>query len=101
MGIMSTPNGHVLTMGNGAAMVTSPMVASDLMGALSILVEAMANDLSKFTGLTPEEIIRDYYEECEIDVMTASYHAVLRKNGIEPFKTLTRTVIESKLQEEE
>ena len=64
--------------------MTSPNVANDIISTLSTLVEAMSHDLARFTGLTQEDIIRDYTEECEIDVMTAAFN-----------------VIESKLTEEE
>lgn len=104
MSTISTPNGHIVTMADGSAFVTSPNVANDIVDALSAIVEAMSNDLSRFTGLTQEDILRDYAEECEIDVMTAAFNAVNRKRGIEPFKTPTRIIIESKLlqqQEEE
>ena len=99
MGVTSTPSGHIITIGNGSAIVTGPNVANDIIGALSVIVEAMSYDLSRFTGLTQEDIIRDYTEECEIDVMTAAFNAVNRRRGIEPFKTPTRIVIESKLKE--
>ena len=98
--VMSTPSGHIVTMGDGTAMVTSPNVANDIVNALSAIVEAMSYDLSRFTGLSQEDILKDYAEECEIDIMTAAFNAVLRKNGSEPLKTLTRVVIESKLEEE-
>ena len=101
MGVTSTPSGHIVTMSGGSAFVTSPNVANDIVNALSTIVEAMSCDLARFTGLTQEDILRDYAEECEIDVMTAAFNAVNRKRGIEPFKTPTRIVIESKLQEEE
>lgn len=98
---MSTPNGHIVMMGNGSAMVTSPNVANDIIAALSAIAEAMSYDLSRFTGIPQEDILKDYYEECECDTMTAAFNAVARKHGIEPFKTPTRIIIESKLQEEE
>lgn len=101
MGVTSTPNGHIVTMSDGSAFVTSPNVSNDIISALSTIVNAMANDMSKLTGLSPEDILHDYYEECEIDVMTAAFNAVNRRRGIEPFKTPTRIVIESKLTEEE
>lgn len=100
MGVISTPSGHIVTMADGSAFVTSPNVANDIVNALSTIVEAMSNDLARFTGLSPEDIIHDYYEECEIDSMTAAFNAVNRRRGIEPLKTPTRIVIESKLQEE-
>lgn len=101
MEVTSTPNGHIVTMADGSAFVTSPNVANDIVNSLSAIVNAMANDLSKLTGLSPEDILRDYVEECEIDTMTAAFNAVNRRRGIEPFKTPTRIIIESKLQEEE
>lgn len=101
MGVISTPSGHIVTMSDGSAFVTSPNVANDIISALSTIVEAMSHDLARFTGLNQEDIIRDYTEECEIDVMTAAFNAVNRRRGIEPFKTPTRIVIESKLTEEE
>lgn len=99
--ITSTPSGHIVTMSDGSAFVTSPNVANDIISALSTIVNAMANDMSKLTGLSSEDILRDYYEECECDPMTAAFNAVNRRRGIEPFKTPTRIVIESKLTEEE
>lgn len=98
--ITSTPNGHIVTMSDGSTFVTSPNVANDIISALSVIVNAMANDLSKLTGLSPEDIIRDYYDECECDLMNAAFNAVIRKNGGEPMQTLTRTVINSKLEKE-
>lgn len=100
MGVTSTPSGHIVTMSDGSAFVTSPNVANDIVNSLSAITEAMSNDLARFTGLSPEDILRDYAEECEIDTMTAAFNAVNRRRGIEPFKTPTRIIIESKLQEE-
>jgi hypothetical protein len=100
MEVTSTPNGHIVTMTDGSAFVTSPNVANDIIGALSTIVNAMANDMSKLTGLSPDDILRDYYDECECDPMNAAFNAVNRRRGIEPFKTVTRIIIESKLQEE-
>jgi hypothetical protein len=98
MGVTSTPNGHIVTMTDGSAFVTSPNVANDIIGALSTIVNAMANDMSKLTGLSPDDILRDYYDECECDMMNAAFNAVIRKHGHEPPKTLTRTVLESKME---
>lgn len=99
--IISTPNGHIVTMSNGSAFVTSPNVANDIVNTLSTIVNAMASDLSELTGIPVDDILRDYYEECECDTMTAAFNAVNRKRGIEPFKTPTRIVIEYKLQHPE
>lgn len=99
--IISTPNGHIVTMADGSAFATSPNVANDVISALSTIVNAMASDLSELTGIPVDDILHDYYEECEIDVMTAAFNAVNRKRGIEPFKTPTRIIIESKLHQEE
>jgi hypothetical protein len=100
MGVTSTPNGHIVTMADGSAFVTSPNVTNDIISTLSTIVNAMANDMSKLTGLSPEDILRDYYDECECDPMNAAFNTVIRKHGGEPPKTLTRTVLESKLEEE-
>lgn len=100
MGVTSTPNGHIVTMSDGSTFVTSPNVANDIISTLSTIVNAMANDMSKLTGLSPEDILRDYYDECECDPMNAAFNTVIRKHGGEPPKTLTRTVLESKLEEE-
>lgn len=100
MSTITTPNGHIVIMDNGTAFATSPNVANDVVCMLSTLVDAMSKDLAKFTGLTPEEIMRDFYDECEVDSVNAAYNAVLRKHGHQPPKTLTRTIIESKLKEE-
>ena len=99
MSTIATPNGHIVFMGDGTAFATSPNVANDVICMLSTLVDAMSKDLSKFTGLTPEEVMRDFYDECEIDPMNAAYNTVLRNHGHEPPKTLTRTIIESKLKD--
>lgn len=99
MSAIPTPNGYIVTMSDGSAFVTSPNVANDIVNILSIIVNAMATDLSKLTGLSSEDILRDYYDECECDLMTAAYNAVIRKQGNEPILTLTRTVINSKLEE--
>jgi len=99
--IISTPNGHVVTMADGSAFVTSPNVANDIVNALSTIVNAMASDLSELTGIPVDDILRDYYDECECDMMNAAFNAVNRKRGIEPFKTPTRIIIESKLQQQE
>lgn len=99
MGVTSTPSGHIVTMSDGSAFVTSPNVANDIVNALSAIVEAMSNDMSKLTGLSQEDILRDYYDECECDPMNAAFNSVIRKHGGEPPKTLTRTVINSKLEE--
>jgi hypothetical protein len=86
-------------MSDGSAFVTSPNVANDVISMLSTITNAMANDLSKLTGLSSEDILRDYYDECECDIVNAAYNAVIRKHGSEPIPTLTRTVINSKLEE--
>ena len=98
MSVTSTPNGHIVAMTDGSAFVTSPNVANDIISTLSAIMNAMADDLSKLTGLSSEDIIRDYYDECECDLMTVAYNAVIRKHGSEPIPTLTRTVINSKLE---
>ena len=97
--IISTPNGHVVTMSDGSAFVTSPNVANDVIDVLSTIVNAMASDLSELTGIPVDDILRDYYDECECDMMNAAFNAVIRKHGGEPPKTLTRTVLTSKLGE--
>ena len=98
MSVITTPNGHVVTMSDGSAFVTSPNVANDVISVLSTIVTAMATDLSKLTGVSSEDILQDYYDECECDLMTAAFNAVIRKQGSEPIPTLTRTVINSKLE---
>ena len=99
MSVISTPNGHIVTMSDRSAFVTSPNVANDVISVMSTIMNAMATDLSKLTGLSSEDILRDYYDECECDLMTAAYNAVIRKHGSEPIPTLTRTVINAKLEE--
>ena len=99
MSVISTPNGHIVTMSDGSAFITSPNVANDVINVLSTIVNAMATDLSKLTGLSSEDILRDYYDECECDLMNVAYNAVIRKHGSEPPKTLTRTILDSKLEE--
>lgn len=99
MSVIPTPNGHIVQMSDGSAYATSPNVANDVISVLSTIANAMAADLSKLTGLSTEDILRDYYDECECDMMNAAFNAVIRKHGIEPPKTLTRTIIESKLEE--
>ena len=98
MSVISTPNGHVVTMSDGSAFVTSPNVANDVISVMSTIMNAMATDLSKLTGLSSEDILRDYYDECECDIMNAAFNTVIRKHGSEPIPTLTRTVINSKLE---
>jgi hypothetical protein len=98
MGLKSTPNGHIVTMADGSAFVTSPNVTNDIISTLSTIVNAMASDLSQLTGIPTEDILRDYYDECECDMMNAAFNAVIRKHGHEPPKTLTRTVLESKME---
>ena len=99
MSVISTTSGHIVTMSDGSAFVTSPNVANDVISVMSTIMNAMATDLSKLTGLSSEDILRDYYDECECDPRNAAYNAVIRKHGSEPPKTLTRTVIDSKLEE--
>lgn len=99
MSVIPTTSGHIVTMSDGSAFVTSPNVANDVINVLSTIVNAMANDLSKLTGLSSEDIIRDYYDECECDLMNAAFNAVIRKHGSEPIPTLTRTVLNSKLED--
>lgn len=99
MGLTSTPNGHIVTMADGSAFVTSPNVANDIISTLSTIVNAMASDLSQLTGIPTEDILRDYYDECECDLLNAAFNAVIRKHGHEPPKTLTRTVLESKMED--
>ena len=99
MSVISTPNGHIVTTSDGLSFVTSPNVANDVINVLSTIVNAMANDLSKLTGLSSEDILRDYFDECECDPMNAAFNAVIRKQGHEPPKTLTRTILDSKLED--
>lgn len=99
MSVIPTTSGHIVTMSDGSAFVTSPNVANDVINVLSTIVNAMANDLSKLTGLSSEDILRDYYDECECDIMNAAFNAVIRKQGHEPPKTLTRTILDSKLED--
>lgn len=96
--IISTPNGHIVTMPNGSAFATSPNVANDVIDVLSTIMNAMASDLSELIGIPVDDILQDYYNECECDTLTAAFNAVARKNGIEPPKTPTRIIIEYKLQ---
>lgn len=96
--IVSTPNGHIVQMSDGSAFVTSPNVANDVISVLSTIMNAMASDLSELTGIPADDILRDYYDECECDMMNAAFNTVIRKHGHEPPKTLTRTVLESKLE---
>lgn len=96
MSVIATPNGHIVTMSDGSVFATSPNVANDVISMLSTITNAMATDLSKLTGLSSEDILRDYYDECECDVMNAAFNAVIRKHGSEPIPTLTRTVLNSK-----
>ena len=100
--IVQTPHGHIVTARDGSAFATSPMVANDIANALFALVEAMSKDLAKLTGLKPEEIIEDYYDECELDTMNAAFNAVLRREGLGKSipKTRTRIILEDKLKEE-
>ena len=98
MGITSTPNGHIVQMSDGSAFVTSPNVANDVISTLSTIVNAMASDLSELTGIPAEDIVRDYFDECECDMVNAAFNAVIRKHGGEPPKTLTRTILESKME---
>ena len=98
MSVISTPNGHIVTMSDGSGFATSPNVANDVISVMSTIMNAMATDLSKLTGLSSEDILRDYYDECECDPANAAFNAVIRKQGSEPIPTLTRTVIESKLE---
>lgn len=100
MSVLSTPNGHIVTMSDGSTFVTSPNVAKDIISVLLTIVNAMATDLSKLTGLPSEDILRDYYDECECDIVNAAINAVIRKHDSEPIPTLTRTVVNSKLEED-
>lgn len=99
MSVTSTPNGHIVTMVDGSAFATSPNVVNDIVSILSTIVNAMAEDLSKLTGLSSEDVLRDYYDECECDLMNAAFNAVNRKHGSEPIPTLTRTILNAKLEE--
>ena len=97
--VIATPNGHIVQMSDGSAFVTSPNVANDIVNTLSTIVNAMASDLSELTGIPTEDILRDYYDECECDLLNAAFNAVIRKHGHEPPKTLTRTVLDSKMED--
>ena len=97
--VIATPNGHIVQMSDGSAFVTSPNVANDIVNTLSTIVNAMASDLSELTGIPAEDIVRDYFDECECDMMNAAFNAVIRKHSSEPPKTLTRTVLDSKMED--
>ena len=101
--IIETPHGHLVIMSDGSAIATSPLVANDIANILVTLLNAAAQDLSKLIGLTPEEIIEDYYEELEIDTVHAAFNAVLRKQGLENaiYPTRTRVIINEKIKIQE
>ena len=98
--MIETAHGHVVFMSDGSAIATSPMVADDIVNTLITLINAISKDLSDLTGIPQENLLEDYYEECEIDLMHAAFNAVLRKHGHEVMKTPTRIIIEEKLKEE-
>lgn len=101
--VFETPHGHVVLMPDGSAMCTSPAVANDMANISATLLTAMTQDMAKLIGLTTEEIIQDYYEELEIDMVHAAINAVLRKQGHESsiFPTRTRVIINEKIKMQE
>lgn len=57
---------------------------------LTSLVSSMAKDISEITNIPIDKVIRDYVEENELDIMNASFNAVLRKKGYKIEPTVTR-----------
>ena len=96
--VIQSGYGHIISDGNTLTF-TSIDASSNLITSLCRLVESMSKDLSKLINIPAEDIIRDYSEECEIDTMTAAYNAILRKRGIQIFKTPTRIVLDEIIKE--
>ena len=96
--VISSGYGHIISDGYTLTF-TSTNAASNAIISLSKLVEAMSKDLSKLTNIPAEDIIRDFSEECELDTMTAAYNAVLRKRGLQIFKTPTRIILDEMIKE--
>ena len=98
MQVIGSGYGHIISDGNTLTF-TSTDAASNLITSLYRLVESMSKDLSKLTNIPAEDIIGDYSEEYELDTMTAAYNAVLRKRGVQIFKTPTRIVLDEIMKE--
>ena len=98
MQVIGSGYGHIISDGSTLTF-TSTDAASNTITSLCRLVESMSKDLSKLTNIPAEDIISDYSEECELDIMTAAYNAVLRKRGIQIFKTPTRIVLDEMIKE--
>ena len=96
--VISSGYGHIISDGNTLTF-TSTDATSNAICSLYKLVEAMSKDLSKFTNIPAEDIIRDYSEDCELDIMTASFNAVLRKRGLQIIKTPTRIILDEMIKE--
>lgn len=89
--------GHTLVDDNNI-IFTSPDAAGDFMKTISILLESAITDLSEILGLPKELIISDYVKENDLNMMQASFKAVLKRSGQwnEEFeKTITRHKIEA------
>lgn len=85
--------GHILKDGN-SVIFTSTEAAGTFAQTLIKMAEAMAKDLSDLTGVPMARLIDDYITENELSLMVSAFRAVLRKRGIKPETTYSRTVIE-------
>lgn len=91
--------GHIITDG-GSTTFTSVEAANGLIEILTALVESMTKDISDITGIPIEDVINDYKEENELDLMTAAFNAVLRRKGCKIEQTHTRCVINCIIKEQ-
>ena len=89
--------GHALV-DNNNIIFTSPDAAGNFMETISILLESAITDLSEILELPKELIISDYVKENDLDIIQASFKAVLKRSGKwneEVEKTITRHKIEA------
>lgn len=89
--------GHALVDGNDI-IFTSPDAVNNFMEALSKLFDSAISDLSEILELPKEQIISDYVEENDLNLIQASMKAILKRNdkwNEEVEKTITRRKIEA------
>lgn len=84
--------GHTLLVGD-VLIFTNYEAAEGYTEILTSLVSSMAKDISEITNIPIDKVMRDYVEENELDIMSASFNAVLRKKGYKIEPTVTRCVI--------
>lgn len=103
MNVIPSRCGHIIADTEKQQLLfTSTDAAVGGIETLIILCEALISDMSKILQIPVEQIIEDYYNDKECDIMTAAYNAVVRKyypNALEKLpKSITQQSIDVVLE---